>query len=306
MTVAKVPLPEVPIGEWTVLRPHTAPGLFAYRHVQADGLLQLPDYADDDMSREQRRAALDKAVEFKRPLTALVIFLNVVALEDFLRDLGARLADVRGFTTFFPNAAGLATRPRTSRPGKPYARLDQEPISSFLDFEALNQLYETCLGVRPVDPAHFPRLYDLALLRHTVAHHGAIIRAIDVPRFQYYEVQEKRLINPPVEFVKETCRFVYSVGREFETKIQDHVFPEIISRLNPSWQERPPQILVDLIEVFSYLGKLLEDNEPVPMIADPVEMEKHIREKGERFRQELIRLCLADLKNAYGGASNAV
>src|SRR5688572_1952318 len=33
--MAKVPFPDVQIGEFTVMRPFTAPGLFAYRHMQA-------------------------------------------------------------------------------------------------------------------------------------------------------------------------------------------------------------------------------------------------------------------------------
>ena len=88
------PFPSVPFGEFTITRPFTAPGLFAYRHMQANKLLHFPDLADGDMSREQRAEALLRMVSVHRPLAALVIFLSVVALEDFIRDLGARLADI--------------------------------------------------------------------------------------------------------------------------------------------------------------------------------------------------------------------
>jgi len=38
-----------------------------------------------DLDAVQRREALQRAVALHRPLAALVIFLNVVALEDFFR-----------------------------------------------------------------------------------------------------------------------------------------------------------------------------------------------------------------------------
>lgn len=299
MTAGKIPLPEVAIGEVSVFRPNTAPGLFAYRHFQADNLLHFPDFGDGDMPREQRRAALTNAVEHHQPLSAVVIFLNMVALEDFLRDLGARLAEIPGFSDFFPNASKLVA-PRISKPSKPYARLDKEPISSYLDFEKLNRLFDNCLGTRPIDPSFFARLYDLALLRHTIAHHGSIIRKIDVLRFRYFEVRAGHLINPPLEFVKETCHFVYQVGRNFELQLQARVFSKITSVLPPTWQVQPPQILIDLIEVFSYFGKIPQDNEPFPMFNDTAELEKRFREKGERYRQRLIGLCLDDLRTKYG------
>ena len=47
-----VPLPEEPVGEFTVFRPFTAPGLFAYRHMQALSLLDFPDYGGGVISMQ--------------------------------------------------------------------------------------------------------------------------------------------------------------------------------------------------------------------------------------------------------------
>lgn len=197
----KIPFPFVPVGEWTVFRHFTAPGLFAYRHVQADNLLQFPDYAGGDLNAEQRREALDVAVNLYRPLTALVIFLNVVALEDFIRELSASLADIGALATYFPNIFKLKK---------------EDPK---LNFKEVNTLYYESVAVKPLPEEEFPRLYDLALVRHTVAHNGSIFRDSDVGRFQYYQVQPGRVINPPIAFVKETCHYLYETGRTFANSV---------------------------------------------------------------------------------------
>lgn len=80
--MTRIPFPNVPIGEFTVARHFTAPCLFFYRNMQAQDLLHFPDMAGGDMSAEQRREALDRMVSVQRPLAALVLFLNIVALED--------------------------------------------------------------------------------------------------------------------------------------------------------------------------------------------------------------------------------
>ncbi len=50
MSAPTVTLPDVVISEWTALRTNSATGLFAYRHVQAMDLLELPDYGDGDLT----------------------------------------------------------------------------------------------------------------------------------------------------------------------------------------------------------------------------------------------------------------
>jgi hypothetical protein len=79
--MSKVPFPSAGVSEVTIIRVHSPKGLFAYRYSQALGLLHPPDYGGGDLSREDRRKALDQSVVLHRPLTALVVFLSVVALE---------------------------------------------------------------------------------------------------------------------------------------------------------------------------------------------------------------------------------
>jgi len=293
-----IPLPEEPIGEFTVFRPFTAPGLFAYRHLQALGLLDFPDYAGGDLDAAQRREALQLAVALHRPLSALVIFLNVVALEDFIRDFGARLADHPGLASYFPSISGLRMKPTKPKPNRPFARLDTDP-ATFVDPDEVNKLYQKCLGIQPFPASEHAQLRDLALLRHTVAHHGAVIRSVDVQRFQHFIVQPGHLINPPVAFVREVCAYLYRIGRTFEESVRARIFSVVIPTLSPSWWEQRPTHLLDLIELFNYFGKLVTSNGPVGTPPPGTEMERQMREEGVRVREELIRLCIDELRDAY-------
>ncbi len=305
LVMAKVPFPEVPIGEMSAFRPFTAPGLFAYRYVQADDLLHFPDFAGGDLTDEQRRSALDQAVQLHRPLTAIVIFLNVVALEDLFRDLGARLTDIESLSDFFPKISELRPKPKPFDSDRPFAQLEKDP-APLLDFYKLNKHYSVCLGVSPIPESEFPRLYDLALVRHTVAHHGAIFRSIDVARLLYYEIAPGRLINPPVDFVKETCQYLYRIGRGFEGCIQKQVFSTVLPKLGTEWPTTRPNILVDIIEVFNYLGKVVISSNPfVPTMSSMADYWDWVQKESERIRGELIDLCIAELKATYGASTSA-
>jgi hypothetical protein len=287
--------PNIPIGEFTVTRPFTAPGLFAYRHMQAEGLLHFPDFGGGDMNAEQRKEALAQMVSVRRPLAAIVLFLGVVGLEDFIRDLGARLADVPGLEHHFPNISTL--RPVPKKNPLPFARQDRDP-APLSDWQEVNTLYEQAIGVVPLPVKDLPKLYDLALIRHTVAHHAALVRPIDVPRFQHWEMQENALINPPIDFVRQMLMLLYNTGRGFETAVADRVFAELISHQPSNWHESPSELVLKLIETFNWFGKLLTDNGAIPMPGTPnYEQEMHARSDANRAR--LTQQCIDELKNRH-------
>lgn len=79
--------------------------------MQASGLLDLPDFGGGDLNTEQRREALVSAVSFHKPLAALSLFLGVVALEDFVRDLVARMAENPEIAQLFPLLAEFRSQP---------------------------------------------------------------------------------------------------------------------------------------------------------------------------------------------------
>ena len=296
--MTRPPFPEVPIATWTITRPDTAGGLFAERCLQAQRLIDLPDLGDGDLDREQRRAALRRMVNGIRPLAAVSIFLGVVALEDYVRDLGARLADDPVVQAAFPNVTGLRPRPMPTRPGKPFARLDQDPATP-TDFAAVNKLYLEVLGAEPFPQAAHAKLYDLALIRHTVAHHGSVVRPVDIPRFQYWSMKANAILNPPVEFVEETLRFLYQAGRAFELTIQNAVFAKALASVAADWAARRDRNIVTLIELFNYFGRLPSGAaRPVPLPTDP-DYEARAAEASDAVRDELLAACLEDLGTKF-------
>lgn len=289
------PFPSVLLGELTVTRPFTAPGLFAYRHMQAEGLLRFPDFADGDMNAEQRREALEQMVNVHRPLAAVVLFLGVVGLEDFIRDIGARLADLPGLDRHFPEIANL--RPALKKNPSPYARQDKDP-APLTDWPEVNALYQRVLGVTPIPAKDLPILSDLALVRHTVAHHAALVRSIDAPRFQHWDIQANTLINPPVAFVREMLMLLYRSGRQFENAIADQAFGKVLRALPATWHESPPELVLALIETFNWFGKLLTESRSHPMPGTP-NYERELRARGIESRATLNKLCIDELREKH-------
>jgi len=287
--------PNVPIGEFTITRPFTAPGLFAYRHMQAERLLHFPDFGGGDMNEEQRKDALARMVNVHRPLAALVLFLGVVGLEDFIRDLGARLVDVSGIERHFPKIAEL--RPVLKKSPLGYARQDKDP-APLSDWAEVNALYQRAIGIAPLAVADLPKLHDLVLIRHTVAHHAALIRPIDVPRFQHWDVQANTLINPPIDFVREMLMLLYQTGRCFETAIADRLFGVILSSQPSNWHEAPSELVLALIETFNWFGKLITDDSVPPMPGIP-NYQEDLHARNAAIRAQLTKLCIEEIRRKY-------
>lgn len=287
--------PNIPIGEFTVARPFTAPGLFAYRHMQAERLLHFPDFGSGDMNEEQRKEALAQMVNVHRPLAAVVLFLGVVGLEDFIRDLGARLADVPGLEHHFPKITELRLVLKKNPP--PYARPDRDP-APFSDWLEVNTLYQRAICIAPLPVADLPKLHDLALIRHTVAHHAALVRPIDVPRFQHWEIQPNALINPPIDFVREMLMLLYRTGRSFETAVADRLFAEIIAGQPPNWHESPSELVLALIETFNWFGKLITDYGASPLLGTQ-NYEQELRARNAANRARLTQQCIEVLMGKF-------
>jgi hypothetical protein len=302
MPSPSVPLPQAPVSEWNVINTNSATGLFAYRHCQATALLDFPDFGGGDMTADQRRKALSNAVNFQKPLAALAIFLGVVALEDLVRDFGARMADNKHISPHFPNLSKFRSEPKIRTPDQNFRRLDTDPVRS-VEPEEVNQLLERALSIRPIPVSEYPRLRDLALIRHTVAHHAAVIRKVDVPRFQYYIVKPNQSINPPVDFVHETLTYLYRTGRTIEEAIVHRVFAIVLPTLGPIWWEKPPQSLRELIEFFNYFGFIETANGPVGY-AEPGTPESERMKKEEiRIKEKLFDRCIEELRKNHVASS---
>ena len=259
----KIPFPSALVGEWTALRTDNPSGLFGYRHSQALQLMHFPDYGSGDMTAKQRRDALNMSLVIHKPMTALIIFLNVVALEDLIRNQSINLSNITGLNTYFPNISTLNSSPKLFNPNKPSKQLDNDPFP-ILDYLKLNTSYLNAMGVEPIPQIEHPKLYDLSIIRHTVAHHGSIIRSIDTQRFQYYEVSPNQQINPPIEFVKEIGKYLYEIGSQFRNSIQEVIFFTLCSAYSLNELRQRPQLLKDLVEEFNYFGHMPQMDLPFP------------------------------------------
>lgn len=298
MSPPTIPFPDALVGEWTGIRTNSAPGLFAYRHMQAINLLEFPDFGDGDMTTEQRRNALLSAVNLQKPLSALTIFLGVVALEDFVRDFGARMADNLHISHHFPALAELRAKPIPRSVDQAFKRLDTDP-TGVIDPQSVNALFQKSLDVEPIPAAEYARLRDLALIRHTVAHHAAVIRSVDVPRFQYYLFMPRQAINPPVDFVRETLTYLYKIGRVIEDSIRSRVFSVVLPTLGPMWWNTRPPELLELIEFFDFFGFIEPAIGPVGYTEPGTPEHDRMREDAARIKEKLIVRCIHELRDQY-------
>lgn len=278
--MVKEKFPSERISEFSVARSQTIPGLFFYRHLQAMDLLSPSDLGEGDLSPEERRQVLERLMALKRPLTAIVIFLNVVALEDLIRHFAKSLGQVQGIENYIPTIAELCI---FKLPEYRNGNASFSPIH----FDLVNSLYEKHLGLRPIQDAEIPKLKDLSQIRHIVAHNGSLIRTEDVDKFKFYDVTPNEIINPPIAFVRETNLYLYRIGRDFENSIKDNIFQRVISGLESNWNNNPPKIIIDLIEWFNYFGYLLED--------DTMFSNGNDDDARNRSKEALIQKCIKDL-----------
>jgi hypothetical protein len=299
MPSPSVTLPGVPVGEWNAFNTQTAVGLFAYRQMQATNLLELPDYGGGDLDASQRQEALRFAVSLQKPLAALSLFLGVVALEDFIRDLATRLADTPSCLAKFPKLADLRAKPKNQTPDRMFKRLDTDP-AGILDPEKINEAFKSAIAVEPVKVQDFWHLRDLALLRHTVAHHGGVIRQVDLPRFAHFMVVPGRVINPPPDFVKDELMYLFRLGREIERSIRSAIFGKFISAAGAGWSQNPPKEIEELIVLFAYFGHIESTQVAVGYSEVGSELRQRQEAEAVRIRTLLIQRCVADLTAEFG------
>lgn len=293
--MSMIELPSVSVGEWTGIRRNTPMGLFAYRQAQALDLIEFPDYDSGDLTTEQRRETLLSSLYMKKPLGALGIFLSFVSLEDFIKDLFARMVENVLLVELYPKLQSLRAKKKGRTPDKMYLRLDTDPIGS-IDPSEINEIIESVFQIKPILETEYSKLRDLALIRHTVAHHAAVIREVDVPRFQYFKVTANQQINPPKEFIKKSILYIYNVGRKIEIEIRQSVFSKFIPKLNSDWWISIPEELIGLIEFFDYFGFLETANGPVGYAEAGTQEYCRMQRDAEIIKTKLIQRCIEALK----------
>jgi hypothetical protein len=257
----RAPFPEQIHGEVNPFRSYTTPGRFAYRSMVARELLEIPDLG----------------MYSRGLLESFVIFYAVVALEDLIRELGNDLSRCHILATEFPMYTKLHSK---SRGRKRTHRQRDRDVTTLLEPTAVNDLYYRVLGVRPFARQDIVKVRDLALVRHTIAHHGGLFRRQDAGRFQYYRVRPGAMIAPPTDFARESVKYLYEVGRAFERTVRDRIFSRMKRRL-------PRRKLIPLLEVFNYFGFLI----PTQATLSPAER----RTEALRVKALLVQRCFVEL-----------
>jgi hypothetical protein len=292
-------LPESSSAEWSIFDTRTATGLFGYRQDQAIGLLELPDFGGGDLDADQRRQALRDFVSMHKPLTALSLFLGVVALEDLIRDLAARLADLSSLSSFFPRLAALRAQAIPRSADQAFKRLDTDP-AGVIEPSEINARFKRAMGISPVPEHEYWHLRDLALIRHTVAHHAAVIRPVDVARFAHFVVHAGRVINPPYEFVRSELLYLYGLGRTIEKAIRSAAFGVLIKSAGAGWSLHPPPVVLELIEFFNFFGFIESTNVAVGFSEPGSELRSRQEAEASRIRAVRIQRCITELVTDHG------
>lgn len=294
LVMPKVIFPSVPLWESTIFRFNNPTGMFWYKSNQARMLMSPPDFCWGDLISDEiwRRKALNDSIILFKPLTAVILFLQIVALEDYIRNINESLPKIKWFDTYFPNIGKLKAQLKT--PKSVWGPKDIDTIKP-LHFEELNKVYSEVFGRWPIYSDEYAKLYDLALIRHTVAHHGSIIRPIDVSRFQYYQVFDNQHINPPVEFLTETIKYLQDVQNQFSNMLESTIFSTILVKIWKNNFLKYPKILKDLIKVFDYFWYIPDIQLPIIDFSKPF-TEKEL-EKQRKINIKIYETLL--LENAF-------
>jgi hypothetical protein len=78
------------------------------------------------------------------------------------------------------------------------------------------------------------------------------------------------------------------------------VMSQVVPKLDPSWVTAPPKLLLDLIELFNYFGKLITSSgPPVKPIRSFDDVLAIIKEESDKVKNDLMALCLEELRISY-------
>jgi hypothetical protein len=220
--------PNVPMGEVTAF-PFRAPyGLFGFRLAEAAKLLQIPLPIHGAQSSDNPIQSRDLFLGLCRPITSLSLFVSVVALEDFARDVHAELY--------------------VEEVEREKIRKCRAPL-----IVHLQRLAEKCDGLAFM-PDESDRLDDLVKLRNIIAHYGGLVPPDR--KFLYWKVDASHPLNPPASFVQGEIRFIADMATRVHEAVRDEVFRRHISAAGAGWSGAPSDEILRLIEVFAFFGKL--------------------------------------------------
>ncbi len=267
----------------------TASAIFFARSIQAIQFIQIEESIDPTgRTPEDIRTLQELHILIQEPRLALGIFLSVVNLEDFIRQICIELSDYLPLQSYFQNLKDLVVPLKKYEINNPTKRLDGDPFI-LLDFKKLNTQINNIFWISVIDTNEENKLNDLALIRHIIAHKGSTVRSIDLRRFQYYDMKPDVVINPPIEFVQEIQEYLREIWLGIHRTIRDKIFETITNKLNFIDFEKKPKILVDIIKIFNYFDLISTLD---------IQLEDEI-ENIKLHEKHLIDRCLTELQLKY-------
>lgn len=240
----KIDFPTALVGEWTPFPVKFPLGLFGYRISQAVRLLDWPaPYDLEKVPDEERRRIKDGFLQLRHPITALGLFLGVVALEDFVRDLLHRLREDDFVGSHFPEFQKLT------------AKSIEKEFSNIRPEEWNDKLF-SIIDLKPIPKEELPHIGDLVLLRNAIAHYGSLTPEKYRDKFNYWDVKIGQLINPPASFVRTELNYIFHLGQKIHEETRRIVFRRIIEKMGCGWSRNPSPDILRLIELFCFFGFL--------------------------------------------------
>jgi hypothetical protein len=195
-----------------------------------NGLEKVPD--------EERRRIKDGFLQLCHPITALGLFLGVVALEDFVRDL---LHQLRQDDLVSSNFQELQNQ-------------DIEKKFRYIDPAEWNKKLFRLIGLKPIPEKELPHVEDLVRLRNAIAHYGSLTPEAYRDKFKYWDVKIGQPINPPASFVRTELNYIFHLGQKIHEETRRIVFRKIIEKMGCGWSRNPSQDILRLIELFCFFG----------------------------------------------------
>jgi hypothetical protein len=295
----KIDFPTALMGEWTPFPVKSPLGLFAYRISQAIQLLEWPDfYGLEAVSQEERRRIKDGFLQVRHPITALGLFLGVVAMEDFMRDLLHQLREDDFVCSNFPEFQNLT------------AKFIDHNFRNLAAAEWNNNL-SGIIGLTPIPERELPHIADLVLLRNVVAHYGSLTPEKFRNNFKYWNVKIGHPINPPASFVRTELNYIFHLGNKIHEETRHAVFRKTIEKTGCGWSRNPSPDILRLIELFCFFGYVEEAKGPTglppmdPNLQDQLKQDfPDLLEQAEAGRQDILRRlqgrCLDKLVAEFG------
>lgn len=197
----------------------------------------------------EEEAFRNSNLSFKKPIAGIIMAMQIVAFEDYFRQIFEAINNVQGVEEFFPRIKEIE-RDKYGDYFKPS------------NLKGLNETYEHIFEFKIIED-DIDKIQDLVQIRHLIFHFGGLIKPENLidskneERFKYYSVHPGE-IDPPYKDVLEISNFICGITEMANKKIRDGVCHQVIEELKKKgqiekdWINNPPKIIIDLVEIFNY------------------------------------------------------